>query len=72
MSEKHARAVRRDLRRAIGDDALGILQSHVLAHNNQVIPNINALLSNDAALDQRMTRLEERFQAFVDALATKL
>lgn len=43
MNNTAAKAIRRDLRRALGEEAIGVLDANTNAITHQIIPNQNAL-----------------------------
>jgi len=57
MNARAARAIRRDLRRTVGEDGIEALTASTNALNNQVFPNLNALQARfyDVTLDENVT-----------------
>jgi hypothetical protein len=43
MNGATAKAVRRDLRRAMGEDAVEVVNQHTMVIDNRILPNIGAL-----------------------------
>lgn len=60
MSGATAKAVRRDLRRAVGEEAAGIIDAHTQAIDNQIIPNINTLTAQRDNHENRIRLLESQ------------
>lgn len=60
MSESTAKAERRDLRRAVGSDAVGVIDAHTLAIDHQILPNLNALHAKIADYDTRFAAHDKR------------
>lgn len=66
MSGATAKAVRRDLRRAVGEEAAGIIDAHTQVIDNQIIPNINTLTAQRDNHENRIRILEEHDRAWYD------
>jgi hypothetical protein len=60
MNGRAARAVRREIRRSVGADAINIIDAQTNAINHQILPNLNASTERIADVDQRLTALEAR------------
>lgn len=60
MSGRTAKATRREIRRAVGSEALGIVNAQTQAIDHAIIPNLNALSSALKNLENRVRILEGR------------
>lgn len=58
MSASADRTIRRDLRRAVGAEAIALIDAHTQALDHQVLPNLNALQSRYQNIDERLKYLE--------------
>jgi hypothetical protein len=58
MNNTHAKAIRRDLRRALGEEAIGVIDANTKAIAHQILPNQNALQGSVDRLTDRYHTLE--------------
>lgn len=57
MNGKAARAIRRDLRRSVGEEAIGVIDAQTNAINHQILPNQNAMQARVENIDKRLGAL---------------
>jgi predicted nuclease with TOPRIM domain len=69
VNGRAARALRRDVRRAVGADAISIIDAQTNAINQQILPNQNALQARVANVDERLTALERHAHGSDERLA---
>jgi hypothetical protein len=62
MNGRAARALRRDVRRTVGEEAISIIDAQTQAINHQILPRINFLLERVKVLEQRLDALREAGQ----------
>ena len=62
MNGRASRQLRRDVRRTVGEEAIGIIAAQTNAINHQILPNQNALTS-------RMQDAESQIAGCADAVA---
>lgn len=60
MSESVAKAARRDLRRAVGLEAAGVLDAHSTVLEQQVLPNLQVMQTRVVNVDDRLKIVERR------------
>lgn len=70
MSERQAKALRREIRRAVGPEAVGVIESHTRALDHWVAPTITEAQARIMALEDRIALLETRFASICDGLKT--
>jgi hypothetical protein len=58
MNGRAARALRREVRRTVGADAIDIIDAQTNAINHQILPNLNASTARIESVDERLTALE--------------
>lgn len=63
MSGATAKELRRDLRRAVGEEAVLLIDAHTKVIDHQILPNLNALTSQRQNHENRIRLLETRADA---------
>jgi hypothetical protein len=58
MNGRAARALRREVRRTVSEDAIGIIDAQTNAINHQILPNLNASTARLQSIDERLRVLE--------------
>jgi hypothetical protein len=72
VSGSVAKGYRRDLRRAVGSEALGLIDAHTAALDHQVLPNLNALQARLEDVDERLRALEHQHDVRLTRLHTAI
>ncbi len=72
MNGSVAKNTRRDLRRAVGREAVEVIEAHTAVLDHQVLPNLNAVTSRTDNIDHRLHRMERAYEAAVKRHETLL
>jgi phage-related minor tail protein len=70
MNGRAARALRREVRRTVGADAIDIIDAQTNAINHQILPNLNASTARIESVDERLTALERHSPHIREELTT--
>jgi len=68
MNGATAKAIRRDVRRAVGANAIGVIEASRQQIHHQILPNLNALHTRLEHVDDRLHALEARARCADQAL----
>jgi hypothetical protein len=70
MNGRAARALRRDVRRTVGEEAISIIDAQTNAINHQILPNLNASTARLEHVDDRLHALELHAHGSEDRIAS--